>query len=1315
MTQRKHPKRCLIVVLGMHRSGTSAITRALQTLGVELGDNLLAPMPNNNEKGFWEDLDILDLNTRMLAALGLDWDSLPVASQEQVESDALRSFREEATQTLQQKIKNSSHFGIKDPRICLLLPFWKPIFQQLNLNVFYVICVRHPLAVAQSLARRDQFSIEKGLQLWLGYSRTILAQTSNDPHVFLEYEFLLQAPEYSLKRIAKLVSLPVPKSSDLRLQDYKREFLSNDLNHFQTPTPQGLEIQAYAPAALLHIEMLESCYSDVSKALLPIRSQRFQKNLEAFFQQFIGENTHDRANIEELKSSLQALRDESAREQRTLESLRSRIASLEEHNREARAALAALFASTSWKITAPLRFTRYLMDRNSQEAAAMLFPRLRTITRTFLEKLPTPLRYRLQAFLRTLAHRLLPNAVQGRLAQTATNHPYPEQLKQLHELTLPKHTSNATIAIHIHLYYADLAPTFVQALSRMERPFDLYISIQVRANPVEIEAVVRKIPCLRGLDIRATPNLGRDLYPFVCIFGEALRKYDIIAHLHSKKSLYNQGATAGWLEYILDSLFRSPEDIARILERLSDASQTGIVYPQNFSGLPYMAYTWLANRSRAQQVQARFGLTSLPSGYFDYPAGSMFWARADAIAPFFEAQLNEDDFENESGQTDGTLAHTLERFLVLVPESLGFRHTILADQGSQDWSPWRFGQFFSRTQTVVTQQILANHAELILFDIFDTLLTRPLTDPDAIKQLVASQLAPKIAEAYSEYRQIAEQQARTSKGSDVGITEIFAAFEKLSRLNPAEVAQIKALEISTEIASVRPRHDAIQLLETAMRSGKRVALASDMFLPAETILEMLHRCGIHNPPKLYLSNAEGFRKDEGTLYSHILKQESVSADRTLMVGDNERSDFQIPCDMGMQFLHILRPTEIARASSRFAKLLAEHHASEFDPDREILLGMLVQRNFGRIFYSELPHGGFSPSDLFSPTAEDIGYSLLGPLAVGFAQWVAEIASQDAIDQLYFLAREGEFLKQVYDLWHEQTGLGPPASYLCVSRRAVTVPAIQTFEDIKAIAEPNYFRNSLRNFLLERFGVQLSDEESITLETNGLWKQNRALEINDQNPTHILPLLQHLTPRILQQAAEESEALRLYLSACGLYGARKPAVVDVGYAGSIQSALCRFTGRKIHGLYFATNTRAQQVADQNQVSIQACHANFVAEKSLEPALYSASFELEKLLSSNEAQVVRYYLDSEGKTIAEHRTLSHQETESENTRRQIRKGAIAFLQDHLEVRRTLFPHHRVPNPLARELYARFIHPLSDTERQIFKSLALDDFYCGRGVVS
>ena len=115
------------------------------------------------------------------------------------------------------------------------------------------------------------------------------------------------------------------------------------------------------------------------------------------------------------------------------------------------------------------------------------------------------------------------------------------------------------------------------------------------------------------------------------------------------------------------------------------------VYPQNFKSVPSQANTWLANKGMGTAWCARLGIAPVPQGYFDFPAGSMFWARGDALRPLFSAGITINDFNEEAGQTDGTFAHCLERLLALSGRKQGLQPGILQDTESPTWSSWLVG------------------------------------------------------------------------------------------------------------------------------------------------------------------------------------------------------------------------------------------------------------------------------------------------------------------------------------------------------------------------------------------------------------------------------------------------------------------------------------------------------------------------------------------------------------------------------------------------------------------------------------------------
>jgi len=224
---RMEPK-MLVAVLGMHRSGTSAITRGLKVLGVELGERLLAPQVGSNEKGFWEDGDVTALNNELLAALGHDWQSITPIPEADLLGPAAQGFKLRAVQLLRDRYDRIACYGVKDPRMARLLPFWQSVFEHLGLQTKYVIACRNPMSVAQSLVKRNQFDMEKGYLLWLEHMLLCLRHTSGAQRVFVDYDQILSSPNEQLERVCRSLELPFMEDE---LREYSQDFLETSLRH----------------------------------------------------------------------------------------------------------------------------------------------------------------------------------------------------------------------------------------------------------------------------------------------------------------------------------------------------------------------------------------------------------------------------------------------------------------------------------------------------------------------------------------------------------------------------------------------------------------------------------------------------------------------------------------------------------------------------------------------------------------------------------------------------------------------------------------------------------------------------------------------------------------------------------------------------------------------------------------------------------------------------------------------------------------------------------------------------------------------------
>jgi len=218
----------LIVVLGMHRCGTSAITRGLQVMGVHLGNRLMPLVAGNNDKGFWEDIDINALNVEMLNALNNDWHHLSLIKQEDLELLKRDGFFIRAAELVQQKTVNNPLWGFKDPRISRLFPFWKEVFNYCNFDVSYILAVRHPISVALSLAKRNGIDMEKSHLLWLIHLIKSLSGLTGCNYIVVDYDKLMQDADQELNRIAEKFNL---KINPAELEIFKSEFLDPNLRH----------------------------------------------------------------------------------------------------------------------------------------------------------------------------------------------------------------------------------------------------------------------------------------------------------------------------------------------------------------------------------------------------------------------------------------------------------------------------------------------------------------------------------------------------------------------------------------------------------------------------------------------------------------------------------------------------------------------------------------------------------------------------------------------------------------------------------------------------------------------------------------------------------------------------------------------------------------------------------------------------------------------------------------------------------------------------------------------------------------------------
>jgi hypothetical protein len=251
-----------------------------------------------------------------------------------------------------------------------------------------------------------------------------------------------------------------------------------------------------------------------------------------------------------------------------------------------------------------------------------------------------------------------------------------------------------SVAVIIHAFYPDIVPELFGQLRNIPCRTDLFISTDTEEKRAEVAANCAVWD--RGsVDIRLCENRGRDIAPKLITFKDVYDVYEIFLHLHTKRSPHGGTPLSSWRHYLTENLIGSPE-IARSNLYLLEDPKVGIVFPQHLFDLRGIL-NWGYDYNHARALLARMGIELNKNLVLEFPSGSMFWGRSAAIRKLLDLDLQFSNFPAEAGQIDGTLAHAIERIMLMVAEASGYEwlkvvrrelypipYTVLAVSGAED-------------------------------------------------------------------------------------------------------------------------------------------------------------------------------------------------------------------------------------------------------------------------------------------------------------------------------------------------------------------------------------------------------------------------------------------------------------------------------------------------------------------------------------------------------------------------------------------------------------------------------------------------------
>lgn len=304
-----------ILVLGMHRSGTSALTGVLSHLGVDTGPCLMPAHETVNPRGFWEHAEIVSIHDELLEFMDSSWDDVRTFPSDWWKNPGIATFRKALVQVIHRDFSHSPVWAVKDPRMCRLLPLWLDILAEIGVRPLIILNLRDPYSVAQSLEKRDGFSNVKAHLLWMQYFLDAEFWSQGYPKIVVTYQQLLNDWITVAHSISELFSVPLNTENPDAIEQVKN-FLEPSLRHYDTKEqviPEDelsqLANEAYRLATTAQSSILSNSLSHVRMRINLIASlvapwAASMKETESQVVHLAQENSHLKDEVARVKATV---------------------------------------------------------------------------------------------------------------------------------------------------------------------------------------------------------------------------------------------------------------------------------------------------------------------------------------------------------------------------------------------------------------------------------------------------------------------------------------------------------------------------------------------------------------------------------------------------------------------------------------------------------------------------------------------------------------------------------------------------------------------------------------------------------------------------------------------------------------------------------------------------------------------------------------------------------------------------------------------------------------------------------------------------
>ncbi len=594
--------------------------------------------------------------------------------------------------------------------------------------------------------------------------------------------------------------------------------------------------------------------------------------------------------------------------------------------------------------------------------------------------------------------------------------------------------------------------------------------------------------------------------------------------------------------------------------------------------------------------------------------------------------------------------------------------------------------------------------DYVSFDVFDTLIFRPLSSPFHVFFLMQKQAAEIIGEFAVDFHKLrfeaennAREKAHGRGEQDMTLSQVYDELQSLLDLSDEQRDRLKAFEVETELLISQPNAIMQEMVDYAIKQGKKVTYLSDMYLETDYIEDLLRKHDYPIDDNVLVSSEIKKTKHQGDLFAHLITHLGCKPKEILHVGDNIHSDIQQGKSYGLDVFHIPRPIETFFDNQRNQDLW--HTADDGrNMSRSVTLGLIANRCYG---HDSALQSSAAP---YSYDWETFGYYVAGPIYLAFVQWVIEQAQRDGVKKLFFLARDGYVLEKTYQELrpcYEGEDI-PEVVYTYSSRRAWKMAAIKKL-DHKTL---DFLRGDCHDVtidhLLKRVDLNPDDFTHEIAEANidraellHLWRDKTRVE----------GFFRSIETAVLNAAAKERTALLAYFHEIGMGDSDDAAIVDVGWHGSLQTNLVKLLREEglchdLAGYYFGTKIEALHLHEHGYRT-RSFLFHHGEPHHYQHVVYSCMEIFELIFSAPTASFVK--MENDGKKL----TPVFDEIDINDARisilEDIHTGALALVKDfsavfsgfpHLKhsVHNTIFPLQKIilePTPEESRMFDNIWH--------------------------